>query len=492
MFGSLKKKLKEALQKISGREEKTEEKLEKRVEKLSDALEEEKIKDEIRVVEKESREKLEGEIEKEAEEFVKLPEEVDTESREEEKILREEIEPKYGEEVKKESMEKLEEALDKENILEDSIEASQEIKAETKIKETTTETPEEIKSLPEETIQEEAKAKPKTLPEKKIGLREKLGFKKPHAPKPKIAEKEAVAEKKPEPVEEDRGFLKGIIKKVTEEKLSEDSIDKFLDELKRALLENDTALEVADKICSDVKKDLIGKSIKRGSAENMIKESLHRAMLDVMHQEKIGLEGIIEKNDVTVIIFLGFNGVGKTTCIGKLAHKFRKYNPVLAAGDTFRAASIEQLEEHARRIGANVVKHKYGSDSAAVIFDAVKHARAIGSRLVLADTAGRSHSNANLMDELKKVCRVNKPDLKVLVLDSLTGNDIYEQSRLFNEAVSVDAIILTKSDVYERGGAALSAAYTIKKPIIYLGTGQGYEDLKEFNAEEIADILLES
>ncbi len=481
MFGSLKKKLKEALQKISGREDKIEEKLEEKVEKLSEALEEEKIQDEVRAAEKESREKLESEIEKEAETFIKLPEEVDAESREEEKLLREEIKPEYEEEVKKESPEKLEEILGKEKISEGII-AQQEIKAEKEIK------PEKEPEVKEE-HKPAVKAKPEILPEKRIGLRERLGFKKPPAPEPKIAEREAVIEKKP-PMEEDHGFLKGIIKKVTEERLSEDSIDKFLEELKRVLLENDAALEVADKICGDVKKDLIGKSIKRGSTESTIKESLRRAMLDVMHQEKIDLEGIIEKNDVTVIIFLGFNGVGKTTCIGKLAHKFKKYNPVLAAGDTFRAASIEQLEEHAKRIGVNIVKHKYGSDSAAVIFDAVKHAKASGSKLVLADTAGRSHSSANLMDELKKVCRVN-PGIKVLVLDSLTGNDIYEQSRLFNEAVSVDAIILTKSDVYEKGGAALSAAHTIKKPIVYLGTGQGYEDMKEFSAEEVAGILLE-
>lgn len=125
-----------------------------------------------------------------------------------------------------------------------------------------------------------------------------------------------------------------------------------------------------------------------------------------------------------------------------------------------------------------------------MIFDAKKAAMAAGGKLVLADTAGRSHSNVNLMDELKKVVRVNSPDMKILVLDSVTGNDIYEQSRLFNQAVGVDAIILTKADVYDKGGAALSAAYTIKKPILYLGTGQDYKDLKEFNPEEIVDNLL--
>ena len=137
-----------------------------------------------------------------------------------------------------------------------------------------------------------------------------------------------------------------------------------------------------------------------------------------------------------------------------------------------------------------MIKHKYGADSAAVIFDAVKHAQASGSKLVLADTAGRSHSNVNLMDELKKVIRVNKPDMTVLILDSLTGNDIYEQAGMFNKAVGVDAVILTKADVYEKGGAAISAAFTIRKPVLYLGTGQNYEDLEEFDPQEIVKGIL--
>jgi len=200
---------------------------------------------------------------------------------------------------------------------------------------------------------------------------------------------------------------------------------------------------------------------------------------------------LIKEKKVSVIVFLGFNGTGKTTTIAKITHQLKKkHKVVLAAGDTFRAASIEQLEEHGKRLGVNVIKHKYGSDSAAVIFDARKHAEANNINIVLADTAGRSHSNTNLMDELKKVCRVNKPELKILVLDSLTGNDIYNQSKLFNDAVGVDAIILTKADVYEKGGAALAASYTINKPILYLGVGQEYDDLKPFDPEEIVKNLL--
>jgi len=287
------------------------------------------------------------------------------------------------------------------------------------------------------------------------------------------------------------GFLKKLTKKAVEKVLSESDIQNILQELQIALLENDVALEVAEKICMDVKNDLIGKAVKRGKVGDLIKDSLKKAILDVLQQPEIDLEKRIEEKEGPLLVMMvGFNGVGKTTNLAKIAHRFKKYNPVLAAGDTFRAASIEQLEEHGRRLGMKVIKHQYGADSAAVIFDARKHAESIGAKLVLADTAGRSHANANLMDELKKVVRVNKPDLKILVLDSLTGNDIYDQAKLFNDAIGVDAIILSKADVYEKGGAALSAAYTIQKPILFMGVGQEYKDLKEFVPEEIVSNLL--
>lgn len=304
-------------------------------------------------------------------------------------------------------------------------------------------------------------------------------------------EKQRLAEVE-EKIEEKRSLLGGLAKKITEKKLGEAEIEDVMKELKNALLENDVALEAAENICGGVKKSLADKPVRRGRVEETIKDALRTAMLEALKQERISLEMEIEKSRKPyLILFCGFNGTGKTTTIAKLAKRLRKYSPVLAAGDTFRAASIEQLEEHAKRLGIRLVKHKYGSDSAAVVFDAFKHAEATGSRVVLADTAGRSHSNVNLMDELKKVARVNKPDMKILVLDSLTGNDVYEQSRLFNDAVGIDAIILTKADVYEKGGAALSASCTIKKPVLFLGTGQGYDDLKEFDAEEIVSGLLD-
>lgn len=284
---------------------------------------------------------------------------------------------------------------------------------------------------------------------------------------------------------------KGIFQRLFETTLDKKDVDIVLKELKFVLLENDVAIEVVEKICSDVENELVDKSVRRDKIENAIKDALRSAMTDVMQQDKIDIEESIRSKDgVYTVLFLGFNGVGKTTTLAKFAKKLHKYHPIVAAADTFRAASIEQIEEHSKRLGFRVVKHNYGADSAAVIYDAKKAALAQGTKLVLADTAGRSHSNVNLMDELKKVCRVINPDLKILVLDSVTGNDIYEQSRLFNDAVGVDAIILTKADVYDKGGAALSTTYTIKKPILYLGVGQEYDDLKEFDAQEIIAGLL--
>jgi fused signal recognition particle receptor len=166
-----------------------------------------------------------------------------------------------------------------------------------------------------------------------------------------------------------------------------------------------------------------------------------------------------------------------------------KLSCVLAASDTFRAASQEQLQVHADKLGVKMIKHDYGADPAAVAFDAIKMAKAKNIDVVLIDTAGRLHSNINLMDELKKIERVAKPDITIFVGESITGNDCIEQAVKFNEAIDFDAIILTKADVDEKGGAAISVSYVTKKPIIYLGTGQKYEDLKAFDPKIIIESL---
>ncbi|NJL44126.1 MAG: hypothetical protein HC945_02300 [Nitrosarchaeum sp.] len=181
------------------------------------------------------------------------------------------------------------------------------------------------------------------------------------------------------------------------------------------------------------------------------------------------------------------NGGGKTTTLAKLIKHFQDSgrSVVVAAADTFRSAAIQQLEEHTQRLGAKLIKHDYGSDPSAVAFDTITHARARNIDIVLIDTAGRLHNNDNLMQELRKLIRVNKPHLNIFVAESTTGNDAVEQARIFNEQVGIDAIILSKADVDEKGGAAISIAYVTGKPIIYLGTGQGYDDLTPFSKETV-------
>ena len=198
-----------------------------------------------------------------------------------------------------------------------------------------------------------------------------------------------------------------------------------------------------------------------------------------------------QAKDPFVILFCGINGTGKTTTIAKIA-TFLKENDlscVLAAGDTFRAASIEQLETHAKKLKVPIVKSNYGSDPASVAHDAISYAKKNKIQAVLIDTAGRLHSNTNLMDEMKKIVRVAKPDLKIFVGESLTGNDIIEQVKSFNWSIGIDGIILTKADIDERGGTALSVGFVTKKPILYLGTGQEYDKIEVFDKKKFIERL---
>ncbi|HIK00302.1 TPA: signal recognition particle-docking protein FtsY [archaeon] len=302
--------------------------------------------------------------------------------------------------------------------------------------------------------------------------------------KPKEVLRELKAEI--EEVEEKPGIFK-LFSKITHKELGEKDLDPILWELEIALLENDVAKEVAEKICAQVKESLLAKKAKRGTVEEIIKSTLKNAVNTILSAPSADVLDLIakKKEKPFVIIFFGFNGTGKTLTIGKFAKLLldNNYSVVMAAGDTFRAAAIEQLEVHAKKLKVPIIKQKKGADSAAVIFDAIKHAKAKGIEVVLADTAGRSHTNINLMDELKKIVRVNNPDLKIFVGDSLTGNDAAEQAKLFNDAVGIDASVLTKIDTDPKGGACLSVAYTTNKPILYLGTGQKYEDMIPFSAK---------
>jgi fused signal recognition particle receptor len=197
-------------------------------------------------------------------------------------------------------------------------------------------------------------------------------------------------------------------------------------------------------------------------------------------------------NEPYSILFVGINGTGKTTSIAKVARLLMEkgYSVVLACSDTYRAGSIEQLEEHARRLSVRMIKHKYGADPAAVAYDTMSHAKARGIDVVLIDTAGRIQTDRNLMNELGKIKRVISPDITILIVDALTGNDAVMQAEEFHKSVGIDGTILTKVDADVKGGAALSVTYVTLKPIVFIGTGQEYGDLEDFNHESFTQMIL--
>jgi len=302
-------------------------------------------------------------------------------------------------------------------------------------------------------------------------------------------------EEKPKEKKKKGFFIKKVFdrvtKKIAERRLEEKDLLPVLNELETDLIEADVAVEVAEKIKSDLLQELVGKEMKRGGEQKAIVEAFRKSMLGILDVPTVDLNQKIAQKKPVVVLFIGFNGAGKTTSIAKVANWLKKEGKtsVLAAADTFRAASLEQLEEHANKIGVKMIKHKYGADPAAVVYDAVEHAKAKDLHFVLADSAGRVHTNENLMAELQKVVRVNKPDLKVLVIDSLTGNDAVLQARAFGE-VGVDAVIFTKVDVNEKGGAILSVTHELKKPIMFLGMGQEYDEFEKFDAEKFVNNVL--
>ena len=283
-----------------------------------------------------------------------------------------------------------------------------------------------------------------------------------------------------------RGFLSFI----KEKSISEDDVEDILFELELGLLEADVAMDVATKIVESVKEDLVGQKIKRGSdVEEYTINALKKAISEIIDIEGKSMTEMLEEKvaqgEPLVVMLVGINGTGKTTTIGKLCNFYIKkgYTPVIAASDTFRAGAIEQIQHHADNLGVKLIKHEKGSDPAAVAFDAVQHAKAKGKEIVFIDTAGRMQTNTNLMDEMKKIRRVSKPDLVVFVGDALTGNDATEQASKFNDAIDIDGVILTKADADSKGGASLSIGYVIQKPILFLGMGQSYDDIKEYDAD---------
>ncbi|MBW2981247.1 signal recognition particle-docking protein FtsY [Candidatus Woesearchaeota archaeon] len=418
---------------------------------------------------------------------------IDEQGKEEKKEILEEPEKKPTaeellEESKERPVEKIVREAEEEKELKEEIE---DIKKEIEVEKEKPKS-EEIKEIKKEIKEIKEKVK-EVEKERKEPIEEKSAEfpKEEETPKeePKIIEKKESEipkeEKKPGEIkpEEKKGFFAKLKQKVVTKKIDEKQFDDLFWDLELALLENNVAVEVIEKIKQDLKQNLVDKPISRTKITKTITDSLNQTIEGLFDIDQIDLLEKAKQKKPLVICFVGINGSGKTTTIAKIAKFFEKnkMSCVLAASDTFRAAAIDQLQKHADNLGIKLIKHDYGSDAAAVAFDAIKHAQAKNIDAVLIDTAGRIHSNVNLMDEMKKIIRVAKPDLKIFVGESITGNDCTEQANKFNEAVGIDGIILSKADIDEKGGAAISVSHVTGKPILFLGVGQGYEDLKEFD-----------
>ncbi len=308
---------------------------------------------------------------------------------------------------------------------------------------------------------------------------------------PKLSRKEILKLKKQEkkeskPVTESDSLISDSGKKI-----KEDPLDEILDELEIILLEADVAYPVVEEIKKGVRDNLVGRKYDRSyTLEQIVELSVKDAIRDVLKINEFDFDGwLTQQEKPTVIMFVGINGTGKTTAIAKIANRIQKNGQtiVLAACDTFRAGAIEQLTIHSEKLGCKIVKQAHDADPSAVAYDAIEHAKSKRRDVVLIDTAGRMQTNNNLIEEMKKIVRVAKPDLKVFVGDSLAGNDAIEQAKVFDAAVGIDAVILTKIDTDAKGGAALSIAHTIGKPIAFVCNGQEYEDIIKFNTEWMID-----
>jgi fused signal recognition particle receptor len=290
----------------------------------------------------------------------------------------------------------------------------------------------------------------------------------------------------------------GLVQKISQKELSDKDIAQILDEFLLILVENDVAYSVAQTICDLLREKLKTIEIRRfTNSSEPAKAVLRDVLLEVLKGsgEETFFRILDERKSehkAAIVMFVGVNGTGKTSSIAKIGKLLLKkgFSVVIAAADTYRTGSIEQIEEHAHRIGIRTIKHDYGGDAAAVAFDAVNYASAHGINVVLIDTAGRMQTNKNLLEEMKKIARVAKPDLTILVADALTGNDAVEQAKKFSESVSIDGVIITKLDADVKGGSAVSMATIIGKPILFATVGQNYEDIISFEPDQMVQSIL--
>ncbi|WP_280586304.1 signal recognition particle-docking protein FtsY [Halorubrum sp. Boch-26] len=277
--------------------------------------------------------------------------------------------------------------------------------------------------------------------------------------------------------------------------IEEDDLEEPLWNLEMALLESDVEMSVAEQILDTVREKMLGESRKQvETTGELVESALHDALLDVIAVGQFDFEERIAEADKPVtIVFTGVNGVGKTTSIAKLSEWLadRGYSSVLANGDTYRAGANEQIAEHADRLGRELISHDQGGDPAAVIYDGVEYAAANDVDVVLGDTAGRLHTSDDLMAQLEKIDRVVDPDMTLFVDEAVAGQDAVTRAKEFDDAAAIDGAVLTKADADSSGGAAISVAYVTGKPILFLGTGQGYDDLTLFEPEALVESLLD-
>jgi len=288
-------------------------------------------------------------------------------------------------------------------------------------------------------------------------------------------------------------------KSLGQKSISKKEIDSIFDKLEISLMENDVAQEIVDKLTSKIKNEIQNLKLERSEdSEQVITTKLYSFLSDLFlstNNKTDIIQSILEKKRSKAgpysIIFLGINGTGKTTTVAKFCKLLRDHgvSVALAAADTHRAGAIEQITHHGDNLNVKVITQRYGADPSAVARDALEHARKNYIDAVLIDTAGRMQTSKNLMEEVSKIIRVIKPDMKIFVGDSLAGNDTVNQAREFFEYTNYDGSILTKSDADSKGGAAISIAYLTHKPILYLGVGQGYDDLAEFDYDAFLDSI---
>ncbi|MBI3623699.1 signal recognition particle-docking protein FtsY [Candidatus Pacearchaeota archaeon] len=502
MFGKLKEKLKSWTQSFTKKAEKTEEKPEEIEEiNIEEASQEKPSKKEEKRQKPDKKQKAKTQKEEAEEEYAKTQEEKQAKVAEKVEKIKKDIEPKLDQiseiviETKKKEITNIEKGLPellpipKEEVIERHEETKEEIKIEEKqskgffgkLKEKFT--GKESKEDDYDKLKKEAEKIDKEIhfePSLDKQLRgESLGEGLKETPRiPEELEKES--------------FFSKIKSTVTKTKISDKDFDNYAEDLKMLLLENNVAYEVAETIIFKLKQKIIGREILKKELEKEIMDSLRDTIESILLDPFNIIDKIREKQDKPfIILFCGINGTGKTTTIAKIANMLKEKNLscILAAGDTFRAASIEQIKQHGDSLGIKVISHEYGSDPASVGFDAVSYAKKNATDCVLIDTAGRMHTEKNLLKEIEKISRVCKPDLKIFVGEAITGNDSIEQIRAFDSSIGIDAIILSKADTDEKGGTSLSVGHVTKKPILYLGTGQKYTDLELFDKRKFTEKL---